>query len=206
MNTALKQQRFWWLAGLTVAIIYTLILVGGIVRATGAGMGCPDWPTCFGRWIPPTSASELPVNYQEIYADRGYADTTFNARKTWTEYLNRLLGVFTGLAIFFTMLGAWGYRKSDPLVWQLSVAGFVMVGVQGWLGSQVVASNLHVGMITLHMLLAQVIVGTLIWAVLRSAKPRLQNHDVGIHGRLWIPLLIGVLLFTLLQLLVGTQD
>ena len=65
------------------------------MRASGAGMGCPDWPLCFGQWIPPTDVDQLPANYQEIYADRGYADTTFNATKTWIEYLNRLLGAFT---------------------------------------------------------------------------------------------------------------
>ena len=65
-------------------------------------MGCPDWPTCFGQWVPPTSETQLPSNYQEIYADLGYADTRFNVVKTWTEYLNRLIGVGIGLLIFLT--------------------------------------------------------------------------------------------------------
>ena len=63
-------------------------------------MGCPDWPTCFGQWVPPTSESDLPRNYQEIYADLGYAETRFNVVKTWTEYVNRLIGVGIGLLIF----------------------------------------------------------------------------------------------------------
>jgi len=202
MLHASSQKRFITMASATVITIYALILVGGIVRATGAGMGCPDWPTCFGQWIPPTAEAQLPADYQQIYADRGYADTTFNLRKTWTEYLNRLLGVFTGFTIFLTLLFSLPYRRSNPMVFWLSLAGFILVGVQGWLGSRVVASNLNPGMITLHMLLAQVIVGLLIWSLLRASVNRHTHADVQalpqsdyINRHLWIdnlPLVFSV--------------
>ena len=81
--TDAKLHRFRRLGMLTVAAVYCLILIAGAVRATGSGMGCPDWPTCFGQWIPPTQESQLPDNYQQIYAERGYANTAFNAKKTW---------------------------------------------------------------------------------------------------------------------------
>ena len=58
---------------ITLLAVYVLILVGGIVRSTGSGMGCPDWPKCFGNWVPPISAEELPDNYQEIYAAKRMA-------------------------------------------------------------------------------------------------------------------------------------
>lgn len=206
--SASAQKRFLWCAAGTVATIYALILVGGIVRASGAGMGCPDWPTCFGQWIPPLSAAELPANYQEIYAERGYADTEFNVRKTWTEYLNRLLGAFTGLTILATLVFAWPYRRHDPLVLALAAAGFVLVGVQGWLGSVVVATNLHTTTITLHMLLAQVIVGIIIVALWRAGRPRVVRD--GARGAETLPrwtgtLLIAAMLAGLVQLVVGTQ-
>ena len=206
--SASAQKRFLWCAAGTVATIYALILVGGIVRASGAGMGCPDWPTCFGQWIPPVSAAELPANYQEVYAERGYADTEFNVRKTWTEYLNRLLGVFTGFTILLTLVFAWAYRRHDPLVLALAAAGFVLVGVQGWLGSVVVATNLHTGVITLHMLLAQLIVGIVIVALWRAARPRVVS--AGTEGVETLPGWTGALLVAamgagLVQLVVGTQ-
>ena len=205
MLDQVQLRRFWWLSTGTVATIYALILVGGIVRATGAGMGCPDWPTCFGRWIPPTSESQLPADYQQIYAQRGYANTTFNVRKTWTEYLNRLLGVFTGIAILLTLLCAWPLRRYDGRIWHFSMAGFILVCVQGWLGSRVVASNLHPGMITLHMLLAQVIAGIVIAALVRSAREYLDAADVDTLPRFVYTLLYLVMAAGLLQLIMGTQ-
>ena len=201
----LTHRRFWWCAVLTIATIYTLIMVGGIVRATGAGMGCPDWPTCFGQWVPPTHESQLPENYQQIYADRGYAETSFNVRKTWTEYLNRLLGVFTGFTILLTLLFSLPFRRSEPRVLWYSFAGFILVGVQGWLGARVVASNLMVGMITIHMLLAQVIVGIVIAALVRSGRRSYESINVEGMPRLFYPLMLVAMGAGLLQLVMGTQ-
>ena len=205
MSDTLRTRRFWLLAAGTIATIYALILVGGIVRATGAGMGCPDWPKCFDRWVPPTSESQLPANYQEIYADRGYKDTTFNVRKTWTEYLNRLLGVFTGFTILLTLLFSLPFRRHDVRVTQLALAGFILVGIQGWLGSRVVASNLNPGLITVHMLLAQVIVGLVIAAIIRSAKDYLQRIDIAKLPNNVYPFIVLAMILGLMQLVLGTQ-
>lgn len=168
-------------------------------------MGCPDWPTCFGQWIPPTSESQLPADYQQIYADRGYAETTFNVRKTWTEYLNRLLGVFTGFTILATLIVAIPYRRVQPSVFWLALSGFILVGVQGWLGSRVVASNLNPGMITIHMLLAQVIVGILIAALVRSGRERYRDIRIERLPRFFYPLMVFAMAVGLLQLVMGTQ-
>jgi len=205
MPSLVTQRRFWWCAALTLATIYSLIMVGGIVRATGSGMGCPDWPTCFGQWVPPTHESQLPANYQQLYADRGYAETTFNVRKTWTEYLNRLLGVFTGFTILLTLLFSIPYRRAEPRVFWYALAGFILVGVQGWLGSRVVASNLMVGMITIHMLLAQVIVGIVIAALVGSGRHRYQSINVEGMPAMFYPLMLVAMAAGLLQLVMGTQ-
>jgi len=197
--------RYRRIAIITISAVYFLILVGASVRATGAGMGCPDWPTCFGSWIPPTSEAQLPANYQEIYADRGYAETRFNPVKTWTEYLNRLTGVVIGFLILATAISSWSCRRHDPLIMWSSVAAFLMVGFQGWLGSRVVASNLQPGMITVHMLMALAIVGVLLFALARSRRGISAAQSVaGLNPRFrtWLYVILAM---TVLQVAMGTQ-
>lgn len=202
ISTALRFRR---IGIITIFAVYFLILVGGIVRASGAGMGCPDWPTCFGQLVPPTSEAQLPQNYQEIYAQRGYANTRFNPVKTWTEYLNRLTGVTIGLLIMLTVWYSRVYWKSDRAIFILSLSVFIMVGFQGWLGSRVVASNLQPYMITLHMLLALAIVALLIYAVARSQKAFISTIDTGALPAKLRLVLIAAMIMTLLQVAMGTQ-
>lgn len=197
--------RFRRLGILTIFAIYCVILAGGIVRASGAGMGCPDWPTCFGQWIPPTDEAQLPANYHDIYAARGYQNTTFNPLKTWTEYSNRLIGATTGILV---LLAAWSsriYLKTDKRIFYLTVSVLLVTGFQGWLGSAVVASNLKPLMITSHMLLALFIVALLIYAIARSQKPVLTAMAwSGPTPRFALILKIAMAM-TLLQVAMGTQ-
>jgi cytochrome c oxidase assembly protein subunit 15 len=159
----------------TLVVVLLLILAGGIVRSSGSGMGCPDWPLCFGQVIPPLVESDLPANYQEIYAERGYADTRFNALKTWTEYINRLLGAVTGLMVLVQAVLAFlllrtrsvsmaasassGAGVSGSTAFWAALLALVLVLVQGGIGAWVVASHLQGSVVTLHLALAWVLMG-----------------------------------------------
>ena len=190
---------------MTLAAVYLVILMGGIVRASGAGMGCPDWPKCFGRLVPPTEEAQLPPDYHEIYADRGYADTRFNAVKTWTEYANRLVGASAGVLVFLTLLAARHFRRADPAVFRLSAAVFLLMGFQGWLGARVVANHLTPWIITAHMLMAFAIVVLLLYAIARSQQASLAAIDASRLPPRFKTVLLAALGMTLLQIAMGTQ-
>ena len=197
--------RFRRIGIITIFTVYLVILMGGIVRASGAGMGCPDWPTCFGQWVPPTEESQLPANYHEIYAERGYENTQFNRVKTWTEYTNRLVGVSIGFLIFLTAWTSRIFLKTDKPIFYLSLSSFFLVGFQGWLGSRVVASELKPFMITLHMLLATVIVALLIYIVTRSQRHYLSQVNTEKLPDKFKMVLSVAMIMTLLQIAMGTQ-
>ncbi len=189
---------------ITIVAVYLLILVGGVVRSTGAGMGCPDWPRCFGQWIPPTDISQLPANYKEIFKVQGKEIADFDAFKTWIEYVNRLIGVLIGFFIFITFILSFSFFKKDRLVFYLSFLSFILVGFQGWLGSVVVATNLKPMMITLHMILALVIVNLLIYTVTRSYNTVFHTEQVA-NKKLLNTILTICMGLMLVQIVLGTQ-
>ena len=180
----------------TIAATLFLIMVGGIVRAAGAGLGCPDWPKCYGLWIPPMHVSELPP---------GFDVDSFNAFKTWTEYINRLIGVLVGFFIAANFLTSLRYRKSKPNVTISSLLALILVLFQAWLGGQVVRSGLASGMITLHMLLAMIIVGVLLYASFKSKEDfvELRMTYKSKQQFLQLGIIIGVL--SIIQMILGTQ-
>jgi cytochrome c oxidase assembly protein subunit 15 len=212
----------------TLAAVYILILVGGVVRSTGSGMGCPDWPKCFGSWIPPTSVSDLPVNYKEIYADYrakknvrfakylttlGMKETgdrllsdpsvlhesDFNPTKTWIEYVNRIIGVVIGFLIFAVSIASIKFKKTQSRITLIAWLCFLLVAFQGWIGSFVVSTNLTPWTITVHMFLALLIVALLVYLVHESSYEKEIQSSLGFW---WLLACMAVLF---VQILLGTQ-
>ncbi|WP_184498281.1 COX15/CtaA family protein [Algoriphagus iocasae] len=233
-NTKKQVNSFRRISFLTVIAVYFLILVGGIVRTTGSGMGCPDWPKCFGSVIPPTNVDQLPANYQDIYLQKriaknerfvatleklGFSETAnqiandksilieqeFNPVKTWIEYINRLIGVLIGFFIILTVWKSFPLWKQDKWIPILSVAALVLVLFQGWIGSLVVSTNLLHWMITFHMMLAILQVMLLIYLYHRAG-----NLQTGKGVEMDVPskiewILISALILMLVQVILGTQ-
>ncbi|GAB3687843.1 COX15/CtaA family protein [Spirosoma flavus] len=168
-------------------------------------MGCPDWPKCFGRWVPPTEISQLPTNYREIYGAKLKGEIEFNAVKTWIEYVNRLLGVLSGFFVFGTLLASTTYLRKDRTVFWGNFTAFILIGMNGWLGSKVVSTELAQYMITLHMLLAIAVVFALIFALVRSNGQRLRSGIEGEKTATLRWLLVFIVILTIVQIVLGTQ-
>ena len=229
-----SEQRFIRLNLLTIVVTLLLILAGGIVRSTGSGMGCPDWPKCFDQYIPPTSVSQLPTNYKEKYVaeriakNERFAKTldkmgkveladsirhdqsilvpeSFNVAKTWTEYLNRLMGAITGVLLIVLVVFSFVYKRIAKRIVVLSILNLLVVGFQGWLGSIVVSTNLMAWIVTVHMLLALVILAILIYTY--NYALGLGQKPVVVMAKIWwLKLLIFVsIAVSVIQIVLGTE-
>jgi cytochrome c oxidase assembly protein subunit 15 len=217
---------------LTLALLFLLIAAGSIVRSTGSGMGCPDWPKCFGYLVPPTDISTLTytngrafekgqmviaydtlwVATKDIVAEVSFDRTvwikypkhdysTFNAKHTWIEYLNRLLGALTGLFVLGMFLLSVKSKNRKLIIVSLLVLVFTLF--QAWLGAKVVASNLAPIKITTHMAMAFVILLMIVY-ILFSLKNK-SLLPISLKDNNLKKMAIALFIFTFLQMIVGTQ-
>ncbi len=155
---------------LCLVLVYIVILAGGTVRATGAGMGCPDWPLCFGKLIPPTSEAELPENWEKFLHGSQAKNPSFNPVHTWTEYLNRLAGALLGLGSLTLVFFCFVSNKATNKTLYFAIGALLSIVFNGWLGSQVVASDLRPLLVSLHMLGAFLVQMFLILGFINSRK------------------------------------
>ena len=214
-------------------LVLLVILAGSLVRMTGSGMGCPDWPKCFGYLIPPTDVSEIEwsankkykkgiilrheerlieskkdfVSGKKIniynwnnYTKHDYSD--FDATKTWIEFINRLIGVIAGIATLIMLIFSFSfYNKKNILILNSFLIIFGM-GFQAWLGKLVVESNLSPYKITIHMLMALVIISLIIYSIF-IAKKEMENKTI--NDSLIRNLVIFAVIISLFQIIIGTQ-
>ena len=220
------------LAKTSLILVYLVIVAGAVVRMTGSGMGCPDWPKCFGYYIPPTEASVLEWQPQRAYKEgqviirneslwvatkdhitestyneanwtayQKHDYAIFNATHTWIEYINRLLGALAGLATLFMAIASFYFWKTNKKITVISWLIVLGMLFQAWLGATVVYSVLLPARITLHMIMALVIVALLIFVLEKTSTKTVMAFSVRrIHQLLWLAL--GL---TMVQIILGTQ-
>ena len=228
------EKRFVRVNLWTIFVLYIVILAGGVVRSTGSGMGCPDWPKCFNRLVPPTDVSQLPEGYEQKYiqgraeknerfaeyldkfgfsesADKIRKDKSilehepFNPVKTWTEYFNRLAGATAGVFLLLTAIYSFAFIQNRKRIVFLSFLNLFLVVFQAWMGSIVVSTNLTPWVITVHMVLALVIVTIGIYTYFQARILREPGLLLNTGSKV-IKIFSGVLvLLTLFQVITGTE-
>ena len=180
--------------------VLVLIFVGAIVRVTGAGMGCPDWPTCWGMLIPPTRVDQVDFEQLDIGKFRRKAErmgrdpseisreslrAEFNPRHVWTEFTNRLFALPVGFFSLAAFISSFRFRSSRPSVFWLSFAALLLVLANAWMGARVVYSGIAPGVLTTHLALAMTLIGVLaycVWAgTAEPAKLPLSGNTRGMR-------------------------
>ncbi len=123
------------------------VTLGGVVRVTDSGLGCPDWPLCHGQIIPPFDTATL------------------------IEYSHRLSGSVLGLLVIATTAIAWMRFRAHRLVWYTCVAALVLVIVAGILGGITVLTELAWQYRLLHLAIAEILIACLIVAAIAGWNP-----------------------------------
>jgi heme A synthase len=141
-------KLFRRLAVVATIFAYLQIALGGVVRVSGSGLGCPDWPLCHGKPYPPANVHSI------------------------IEYSHRAVGSVTGVLIIATVILAWFvWRGRRPVVAWLATASLVGVVGEGLLGAGVVANALAAWLVLVHLGLAMIILGFLVATVVMSMPP-----------------------------------
>ena len=140
--------RFQKLVGVTLATTLALVIVGVVVRATESGMGCPDWPFCYGQVIPPLGDF-----------------------KAWAEWIHRLIAAVIGILVLgIAVVAVLDHRDRASLLVP-SIGAVALVGFQAWLGEETVRLGNSGPSVTAHLATALAVVGLLAFLLVRAGYP-----------------------------------
>lgn len=181
-------DKFRKLAWVTAFLTLDLIMFGSFTRLTDSGLGCPDWPGCYGH-SNPLSASE-PIRAAETALPSGPVTVT----KAWIEMLHRYFAMGVGLLIIILAVQAWRrWRRAGGHSPWLATAALAWVIGQGAFGALTVTMKLQPAIVTLHLLGGIGLLALLTWLALREGDRVQVRAPVG-GRRLAVAALIVVLL------------
>jgi len=130
-------NRYFALAATTVIATLILIAIGSVVRTTGSGLGCPDWPLCHGQWHPPLEKTAI------------------------IEYTHRTAAAIVGVLVVATAIVTLRTRWGDAASRWLAIASLPLLGFQAWLGKETVERELPPEVVTFHLATAMVLLAIL---------------------------------------------
>jgi cytochrome c oxidase assembly protein subunit 15 len=158
----LKPTTFAGFAAFAALLALAVIMVGAYVRLSDAGLGCPDWPGCYGGLAAPTSAQAIAA------ANAAYPARPVEPAKAWKEMAHRYLAGILGLAILLLGLMAW--RSGGQIPARLPLLLIVLVVFQGLLGMWTVTLLVKPAVVTAHLAGGLATLCLLWWLVLRHGN------------------------------------
>ncbi len=168
------RKLVWVMAFLT----FDLIVFGGFTRLTDSGLGCPDWPGCYG-------AANPFIAHEQIAAAEALMPTgPVTKVKAWIEMIHRYLAMGIGvliMALMFQSIRQWRKTKQDAFKPAMPVALFLFVCVQGAFGAWTVTLKLQPVIVTIHLLLGMALLAMLVWLGGREdylMKPPTPSRDI----------------------------
>ena len=150
----------------TLLLTFVVVVVGAYVRLTDAGLGCPDWPGCYGKLTPAHAKGHI----SQAVAEQGGTHGPVSMQKAWNEMAHRYLAGMLGLSILAIAVMAWAWRKhlTQPVL--LPTALVVLVGFQAALGMWTVTLLLKPVIVTLHLLGGMATFALMTWLALRQLR------------------------------------
>lgn len=173
-------------------LAYGVVVLGAYTRLSNAGLGCPDWPGCYGKIMVPAEA-------EAGQAEALHPDRPLRQGKAWIEMIHRYAAAVLGLLVFALALSAWrGRRRLDQPLW-LPLVLLGLVVFQALLGMWTVTWLLKPIVVSAHLLGGMTLLALLCWLVLQGF---FDARDVGGAGRLWPWAAVGLMVLAL-QIFLG---
>lgn len=180
------RNKYRKLIAVTLFLTFDLIIFGAFTRLTDSGLGCPDWPGCYGQANPFQAHSDIKA------AEALLPTGPVTVMKAWIEMIHRYLAMAVGVLLTAQMCIAWWRRKDFAHSPWLATALFVLVLVQGAFGAWTVTMKLQPVIVTIHLLLALGLLSLLAWAWRREVQQ--EAYQGGTALRIIAPLAFLVLL------------
>lgn len=186
-------QRYRRLVFFTWFLTLDLIMFGAFVRLTDSGLGCPDWPGCYGSVTPLGAMGDIHQASQAM----PFGPVTLS--KAWIEMIHRYLGAILGLLIIGIVCMAWRYRRPLGRSPALATVTLISVCLQGAFGAWTVTHRLMPAVVTAHLVLGLSLLALMTWL---AARERPHAALTAVAAR-WRPWLAGGLLLLLVQITLG---
>jgi|TARA_A100001391_G_scaffold205463_1_gene207361 cytochrome c oxidase assembly protein subunit 15 len=187
------RTRYRKLVFFTWFLTLDLIMFGAFVRLTDSGLGCPDWPGCYGKVTPIGAADHI----RQAYEAMPYGPVSFP--KAWIEMIHRYVGAFLGLLIIFIVIMAWRHRRTLGHTPKLAIATLIAVCLQGAFGAWTVTHKLMPIIVTAHLLGGMLLLAMMTWLAAREK----QHQRVSVAALRWQPWMILGFVLLFVQIALG---